>query len=173
MATFSVRISDDLATRFDAAAAVAGGRSGMLRRLIMDTALKGPADRALGGGRRDAARLMVRLGSREAAHVGRAAAGMGLRQSGWVAALVRAHLLGQPTFPRAQELTLIAIQGELRRIGVNVNQIARALNTAVMEGRVLHTELTAIDELRRELRAHMGGLREAFEGNLAGWRVEL
>ena len=61
------------------------------------------------------------------------------------------------------------MQSELRRIGVNVNQIARALNTAGMEGRVLDLELGSLEDLRREIRAHMLALREAFEGNLAYW----
>jgi hypothetical protein len=43
------------------------------------------------------------------------------------------------------------------------------MNTAVMEGRVLETELAYVDDLRRELRGHMLALREAFEGNLAYW----
>jgi hypothetical protein len=79
--------------------------------------------------------------------------------------------MGRPAFSRGGELSLIAIQGELRRIGVNVNQIARALNTAVMEGRVLDTELSSIENFRRELRDHLFALREAFEGNLAYWEV--
>jgi hypothetical protein len=116
---------------------------------------------------------MVRLGPAEAAHVDAAAATMGLRRASWVAALVRRHALGRPTFDRAQEDALLAIRAELRRIGVNVNQIARAMNTAVMEGRVLAAELAWVDDLRRELAAHMLALREAFEGNLAYWEVDL
>ncbi len=64
------------------------------------------------------------------------------------------------------------MQTELRRIGVNVNQIARALNTAVMEGKVLDLELAYLDDLRAEIRAHMLALQEAFAGNLAYWQVE-
>ena len=47
------------------------------------------------------------------------------------------------------------------------------MNTAVLEGRVLNTQLTAVDDLRRELRAHIAGLREAFEGNLTYWATSL
>ena len=97
---------------------------------------------------------------------------MGLTPNAWVAALVRNRLRGTPRFRRPEELALIALHAEVRRIGVNVNQIARALNTAVMEGRVLDTELGAVEELRRELRAHMVGLGEAFRGNLAYWAVD-
>ena len=63
-------------------------------------------------------------------------------------------------------------KAELHHIGVNVNQIARALNTAVMEGKVLDLEVAYLDALRTELRAHMFTLREAFEGNLAYWAIE-
>lgn len=170
---FSVRVPDDLAGRFDAAAAPVGGRSAMLRRLIADAAAGSAAASTSWPVRRDGARLMVRLGVAETAGVDAAAAAMGLRRAAWVAMLVRRHVRGRPGFSRPDELSLIAIQGEIRRIGVNVNQIARALNTAVMEGRVLDLELAAIDDLRRELRAHLVGLREAFEGNLGYWAVEL
>ena len=171
MATFSVRVSDELAARFDAAAGLAGGRSALLRRLIAGTA-GGPLASPVRGPR-TALRLMVRLSAEDAAGVEAEARAFGLRRSAWVAALVRRRVRGRPTFPRPDELALIAMQTELRRIGVNVNQIARAMNTAVLEGRVLAAELAYIDDLRRELRAHIGGLREAFEGNLAYWDVEL
>lgn len=171
MAMFSVRVSDELAARFDAAAATAGGRSALLRALILRAAEGAPVTPSRPPGPRSAARLMVRLGPAEAAHVEAAAAAMGLRRAGWVAALVRRHATGRPAFDRTQETAVLAIQTELRRIGVNINQIARALNTAVMEGRVLETELAWADDLRRELSSHMLALREAFEGNLAYWEV--
>ena len=69
-------------------------------------------------------------------------------------------------------VALLAVQGEVRRIGVNVNQIARALNTAVMEGKVLDLEVAYLADLQIELRAHMSALRGAFEGNLAYWAAE-
>lgn len=97
---------------------------------------------------------------------------MALTPNGWVAALIRHRLHGTPTFRPGEAVPLLAIQGEVRRIGVNVNQIARALNTAVMEGKVLDLEMTYLDALRTELRAHMLTLREAFEGNLAYWALD-
>lgn len=171
MAVLSVRVPDELATRFDAAAAPSGGRSALLHRLVRDAAAPAAASPRARPGRRDALRLMVRLAAPEAAHVTAQAAAMALPRAAWAAALVRRHASGQVRFSRAGELSLIAIQGEVRRIGVNVNQIARALNTAVLEGRVLELELADIHALRRELRAHMDALGEAFRGNLAYWEV--
>jgi hypothetical protein len=168
---FSVRVSDELAAGFDAAAGLAGGRSALLRRLIGEAAAGARPESEGARAARSAARLMVRLGPAEHAHVARQAAAMQLRRAGWVAALVRRHASGRPTFSRAEGVAVLAIQAELRRIGVNVNQIARALNTAVLEGRVLELELADLAALRRELRAHMLALREAVEGNLGYWDV--
>jgi len=168
----SVRVPDDLASRFDAAAIPGGGRSALLHRLVRDAAGATGVATSPRYARRKAMRLMVRLAPAEAAHVEREACAMAIPRAGWVAALVRHHASGRPAFPRADEIALIGTLRELRRIGVNVNQIARALNTAVMEGRVLDTELTAVDDLRRELAGHIGGLQEAFAGNLAYWAVE-
>ena len=171
MAVFSVRVPDEVAQRFDAGAQSAGGRSARLRQLIATEASAYAGRLGAASGPRSAARLMVRLAAPEARHVDAEAAAMGLRRAAWVAALVRRHAMSRPAFSRPDELSLIAVQGELRRIGVNVNQIARALNTAVMEGRVLDTELASLDDFRRELRDHIFALREAFEGNLAYWEV--
>jgi len=172
MTMFSVRVEDDLAARFDAAATRHGGRSARLRQLIAEAAsapplgLRGPA-----GALRSASRIMVRLDAADTAAVDAEAAAMGLSRASWVAGLVRRRVRGAPRFGRISEPSVIAIHGELRRIGVNINQIARALNTAVMEGRVLDLELASLDDLRAETRGHMVALREAFEGNLAYWDV--
>lgn len=170
MANLSLRVPDDLLARFDAAAGGQGGRAPTLRRL-MDQAAAGPA---APGGRLPTRplKLTVRLTAEDGDGLAREAAGMALTPNSWVAALIRHRLHGKPTFPSGETVALLAIQGEVRRIGVNVNQIARALNTAVVEGKVLDLEIDYLDALRTELRAHMYTLREAFEGNLAYWAVE-
>ncbi|HEY3949610.1 plasmid mobilization relaxosome protein MobC [Phenylobacterium sp.] len=168
---FSVRVPDDLASRFDGVAAGFGGRSARLRQLIEGAcAVAGPQVKAAPEPR-TAMRMMVRLAAPEARHVATESARLALPRAAWVAALVRRHARGVPTFSRPDELAVIAIQSELRRIGVNVNQIARALNTAVMEGRVLEAELGEVAAFRRELRDHLLAVREAFQGNLTYWDV--
>lgn len=173
MANFNVRVPDEMAVRFDAWAAAEGGRSPALRHLI-DRASTGADGQAVVAGRlsRRPAKLTVRLAEDDARGLEAAAAEMGLTPNAWVAALVRRRLQGRPTFARTDALAVIAIQAELRRIGVNVNQIARALNTAVIEGRVLDLEVAWLEDLRTELRVHMSTLREAFAGNLAYWQAD-
>jgi hypothetical protein len=118
-------------------------------------------------------KLTVRLTDDDGDGLAREAAAMGLTPNGWAAALIRHRLHGRPAYPRGEASALHAVQGDVRRIGVNVNQIARALNTAVMEGKVLDLEVAYLAALQTELRAHMSTLREAFAGNLAYWAVEL
>lgn len=171
MAVINLRLPDELADRFAEVAVLEGGRAVLLRRLIGRAVDAAPSRSSGGSQHRSAGRVTVRLTVPEFVALDREAAVMGLSRARWVAALVRRRLLGKPTFPRADALTLMAIQGELRRVGVNVNQIARALNTAVMEGRVLDSELAWARSLRAEIRDHMTGLREAFDGNMAYWET--
>ena len=173
MANFNVRVPDDLAARFDAWAGAQGGRSPALRQLIDRAAAPGgkittPSSRLAAR----PAKLTVRLTADDARGLAAAAAEAGLTPSGWAAALVRRRLSGRPTFRQTEEVALLSIQAELRRIGVNVNQIARALNTAVMEGKVLDLEIAYLDDLRAELRAHLSTLQQAFAGNLTYWEAE-
>jgi len=170
VANLSIRVPDELLARFDATAGGQGGRAPTLRRL-MDQAASGPLEPA---GRLPPRpmKLTVRLTADDGEGLVREAANMALTPSSWVAALIRHRLRGKPTFASGEAVALLAIQGEVRRIGVNVNQIARALNTAVMEGKVLDLEVAYLDALRTELRAHLFTLREAFEGNLAYWTTE-
>jgi hypothetical protein len=169
---FSVRVSDDLAQRFDAAAVLVGGRSALLRRLITTAADLVPRPGDPPRGPRNAARVMVRLAAADVAALDVEAAGRGLSRAGWVAALVRRRVHDRPGFGRTDELALIAIQAELRRIAVNIHQIARALNSAVLEDRSPELALTSFDDLRAEIREHLRGLRQALEGNLAYWEID-
>lgn len=166
MANFNVRVPDEVAARFDGWAGLHGGRSPALRHLIETACAGSTAGEPLG---RRPTKLTVRMTTDDAAALVTAAAETGLTPNAWAAASLRYRLRGCPTFARCDELALIEVQGELRRIGININQIARALNTAVMEGKVLDLELTYLDALRSELADHINGLGEAFAGNLAYW----
>jgi hypothetical protein len=170
VANLSVRVPDDLLACFDSWAASQGGRAPALRRLIGEAAREAPAS-----ARRLPLRphkLTVRLAADDARDLEWEAAKVGLTPNAWAAAVLRRRLGGKPAFPRNQALAMIAMQAELRRIGVNVNQIARALNVSVSEGRVLELELGALADLGREIRGHIQGLRAVFEGNLAYWLGE-
>jgi hypothetical protein len=167
VANLSLRIPDELLARFDLWAADKGGRASALRRLIGEAASGVSAASTRLPAR--PVKLTVRLAEEDISALKAEAGAMSLTPNGWAAALIRYRLYQKPTFRREDEVALIAIQAEYRRIGVNTNQIARALNTAVLEGRALDLEIAFLEDLRTELRAHLSTLRAAFDGASAYW----
>lgn len=169
MDRLSVRLPHDLARRFDAAAAEQGGRSRLLRQLIESTAQASLPDVSETASAPASAKLTLRLGVDDLGLLQAAAADAGLSRTQWAVALIRRRLHGRPQLTPPDAIAFIGVQRELRRIGVNVNQIARALNTAVLEGRVLDAEVIQLDAFSAEIRGHLSGLRAAFRGNLDYW----
>lgn len=167
MDRITLRLPPDLIRRFDAAAAGQGGRSRLLRRL-METAAQAPLSAAeeMPPMARPG-KLTLRLDEADLRLLEVEAAAMGLSRTQWSMALIRRRLHDRPQFSRPEALALIEVRRELRRIGVNVNQTARALNTAVMDGAVLDLEMAQLGAFRAEISAWVDALGEAFEGNLA------
>jgi hypothetical protein len=116
--------------------------------------------------------LRVRLQPTDARRVVAAAAEMDMTPSAWVKALVRRRLSRCPTFGRADFLVLTAVQGDLRRIGLTVKQIARSLDAASVEGGAPSVNPSVLKDLQQEIRHQMMALVEAFNGNLSYWEVE-
>ena len=169
MDRLTVRLPIDLIRRFDAAAAGRGGRSRLLRRLIEGAAQAALPEVAAPSVDRLDAKLSLRLTSDDIALLELEAARMGLSRTQWTVALIRRRLHERPQLSPSEAIAFIGIQRELRRIGVNVNQIARALNTAVLEGKVLDLEVAQLADFAVEIRAHLGGVHDAFKGNLDYW----
>lgn len=169
MDRITLRLSPDLSRRFDAAAAGQGGRSRLLRRLMEGAAQAPLPTPEEGPPMARSGKLTLRLGEADLRLLEVEAAAMGLSRTQWSVALIRRRLHDRPQFSRPETLALIEVRRELRRIGVNVNQIARALNTAVMDGVVLDLELAQLGAFQAEISAWVDALGEAFEGNLTYW----
>lgn len=97
------------------------------------------------------------------------AARAGLSRTQWVVALVRRRLHGRPQLSPPEAVAFIEMQRDLRRIGVNLNQIARTVNATVPGGRAPDVELARVLAFAEEVRGGLSGLRRAFEGNLDYW----
>jgi uncharacterized protein (DUF1778 family) len=172
MDRITLRLPPDLTRRFDAAAATQGGRSRLLRRL-MEAAAQAPLPAAESAPPKAATgKLTLRLPASDLAALAAEADALGLSRTQWVVALIRRRLHGRPQLSRPEAIAFIGVQRELRRIGVNLNQIARALNTAVLEGSVLDLEMAQLEAFQAEIAAHLHGLHDAFTGNLTYWAVE-
>ena len=169
MAMFAFQLPDALAAKFDAIAS--GGRSKRLRELVAE-AVGQEAPRPSTAARGPSTKLTIRLKDEDQAALDEAADADGLMRTEWALAVLRRRLHGRPKFGRREELAFYAVQEEMRRIGVNLNQITRALNTAVMPGTVLSAEIAQLEAFRDEIRAHVRGLKGAFRGNLDYWEDE-
>lgn len=169
MAMFAFQLPDALAAKFDAIAS--GGRSKRLRDLVAQAVGEGAPARP-GPTRGPSTKLTIRLKAEDQAVLDAAAKSDGLLRTEWALAVLRRRLHGRPKFGRREELAIYAVQEELRRIGVNLNQITRALNTAVMPGSVLAAEIAQLEAFRTEIRSHLQGLKGAFRGNLDYWEDE-
>lgn len=169
MDRFTVRLPPDLARRFDAAASACGGRSRLLRRLIEDSAADGYTISEQASAEPLTGKLTLRLGAADLAAVEAFAVEVGLSRTQWVVALVRRRLHARPQLSPPEAAAFIEVQRDLRRIGVNLNQIARTVNATVPGGRAPDLDLTRVIAFAAEVRGGLSGLRRAFEGNLDYW----
>jgi hypothetical protein len=172
MDRITVRLPPDLIRRFDAAAAERGGRSQLLRRLVEGAAQASLPEPVQAPSRRPSGKLTLRLADADLTLLTAEAEAAGLSRTQWSVGLIRARLHRRPQLTPVEAVALIEIRRELRRIGVNINQIARALKTAVMEGQVLDLELAQLGAFQAELGAWVEAVGDAFRGNLDYWAPE-
>lgn len=175
MALWTLRLSDDLAARFDGLAAANGGRSAALRSLIArvcrDLPSEAPsAPRRVAMGRQ---RVEVRLSAAEMAELDRMARARGMGRADWIASLVRQRLEVTTPPPLDARNAIVDAWQQLKRIGVNLNQATHALNAAGMEGSRLDVrrEAARVAEFRKEIAGEIAGLKRALAGDASYWSV--
>ena len=159
----------EVATKFKALArATQGGASAELRRLVTE-AVDGQACPPPAGAAGH--KVMVRLKGAERTAVLEAARSRATTPANWLRSLALAHLSRQPQWNDQELQALREVFAEVRRIGNNINQIARALNVAAHTGEQPpgqgEAARDAVRELSRELK-RVGGVVAA---NLQYWGV--
>ena len=93
----------------------------------------------------------------------------GMTRTGWIVALVRSRLGSPVQHSPDEHAALRAVVRELNRIGGNINQIARAANTSVLQGRAVEPDLSAIQEAKLVVDKALAQLRNALDGNADYW----
>jgi hypothetical protein len=169
-------VDDELAGRFSELARAHGGKSALLRRLVR-RALDGrdgsepslpltadPAGRAVC--------LSVRLFADEVAEVKKAAAARGVKPAQWLRAMVRVRLGAGPQYAPDELHQLRALTNQVRRIGVNLNQIARAVNEARLEGAPFSVDAEALEAAGAEAARTLAALHAMARGNVRAWEGE-
>jgi len=171
MKVFRVQVNDEVAARFDKASSRYGGREALLATLILDAAGAKPAEPPETCAAANVAFSRIALNAKDAASLTTEAAAMGLTRTAWITCLVRRRLHGALRFSRAGETALIAIHDELRRISLNLGQIARASASGVEDASASKDPAGDVGQLRNEIRRHVKALHAAFEGNLSYWEA--
>ena len=168
MALISLRVPDDVAASFSALAASEGGKSALLRRLIAD-ALNASSARIASLLVGPPQKVTVRFRESEMRQLAEVSHQRGMTRTGWIVALVRSRLGSPVQHSPDEHAALRAIVRELNRIGGNINQIARAANTSVLQGRAVEPDLSAIREAKLVVEIELAQLRNALHGNADYW----
>lgn len=166
MTSFTFLVPDADAARFDRIAEGQGGRSALLRRLVGAVLAQDEGDPVpmvpVRSGRADQ-RLEILLTAEEVSAIEALAEARGMKRSAWLTSLVRhrVHRAPEPAAPEAKMME--AIRSELRRIGVNLNQIAQATHGGGGGG------VPDLGPFQDELRAWVSAIGAARRGDLAYW----
>lgn len=164
----STWVPADVAQAFKAAArAGKGGSSAELRRLVTEAVQGEPPKAPPGAG--TGHQIGVRLKSPERAALAEAARSHGTSPANWLRALAVVHLAGKPQWNAAELDELRELFKELRRIGNNVNQIARALNVAVQSGVYPPHQGVAAQGAAEAIRDDMRRVVAMMTGNFDYW----
>ena len=166
----SAHIDRELERAFDAWARTRGGKAAALRGLIRDAVgapvpNRAPVDSGI-------ADLHVRLSEEERDAIRLASAQKGMAPSTWVRSLVRAHVLRRPQWGEAERQGFAAVLTALARIGSNVNQIARAMNVAVLKGEYSAGQGSEAREASSEVKRAIAQLAGMVGRDLDYWGVD-
>lgn len=158
-------VPTEVAEAFKAQARVSdGGASQALRRMVIEaTGEPGEGPRGVGRGRQ----IGVRFRNDERAALAQVATERGMTPSAWLRSLALVHLGRRPQWPAGELEALRGLFREVRRIGVNINQLAQRANEGAHIGRysiaaTVHAN-EATKRIAEELRK-LGRLVAADEG---------
>ena len=164
---FSTWLPSDAAARFRAwARANDEGPSAALRRFALKVATGQAPQEPLGT---PGYRVTVLLRDAERFALLEAARTRSTTPSAWLRSLAVIHLGRRPQWNDQEVHELRAIFTELRRIGSNVNQIARALNVAALSGEYPANQGQAALEAADAVRVETRRVVAAMTGNFDYW----
>lgn len=118
----------------------------------------------------DTEHLSVRLFTFLADAVRQRAADKGMSASRWKAALIQSHLMREPVLDDGEIEVLRESNNELRMIGRNLNQIARALNARPEETERIKLEV--IKALVQLIDIHQSKVRSLIQHSQKEWGIE-
>ena len=166
--SISAFIDRDAAERFEELARQTdGGISAALRRMIGDVIADNQhvVIRGVGVGRQ----IGVRFKDAERQALAAAAKARGTTPANWLRSLALVHLMRRPQWNSEELTALRELSSDIRAIGNNLNQIARALNVAVQSGVYPPHQGGAAREGGILVRHEMRRLAAIMTGNFEYW----
>jgi hypothetical protein len=161
-------VDEATADRFRAIARLRDGSvSQALTRLVGEEIGDSAAVAPKGVGR--APMVGVRFRAEERAALGAAASARGTTPANWLRSLALVHLMRRPQWNREQLNEFRAVGSEIRAIGNNLNQIARAANTAALEGHAISGSVQAVEVAVADVRTEMRRLVALMTGEFDYW----
>ncbi len=94
----------------------------------------------------------------------------GYQPTGWVVAMIRTKLTGEPHVGQPELAALTRSNQQLLALGRNLNQIAKVLNTAPQNRTAFRVEV--ITELSRVIQAHTKKVSDVLRGTVARWSLQ-
>ena len=162
-------VPTDVAARFKAhARTTEGGVSAELRRLVVQAAEGKAIPPPVGAAGH---KVMVRLREGERHALLQAARERATSPANWLRSLALAHLSGSPQWNDAELEALRNVFVELRRIGNNVNQIARALNAGLQKGEIPSGQGQAVKDAVDTIASEVKHVGELAASNRSYWGI--
>ncbi len=113
--------------------------------------------------------LSVRLSANEVAAVRTAAAARGMKPSQWLRSVVRVRLGAGTQYSGPELHELRTLTNQVRRIGVNLNQLVRAAHEARLEHAPFAVDTKVVDTARGEVERTLTALHVLARGNVRLW----
>ncbi len=148
-----------------------GGTSAALRRVVTEAVQGKPPAQPAGTGTGE--QVGVRLKKPERLALIEAARARATTPANWLRSLAIVHLARKPQWNPAELDELRELFKELRRIGNNVNQIARAMNVAEHSGVYPPHQGVAVREASDAIRDEMRRVVALMTGNFDYWGLPL
>ena len=119
---------------------------------------------------RATARMKLNVTPSELAALRTCARLKGYQPTGWVVAMIRTKLTGEPHVGQPELAALTRSNQQLLALGRNLNQIAKVLNTSPQNRTAFRVEV--ITELSRVIRAHTDKVSDVLRGTVARWSLQ-
>lgn len=174
MGQFGFRIDDDLVKAFDAYAAERGGRSKVIRGLMVEALARDgvvaptpPLKPSRVNGNWEG--ILVKLDRADYAALDQHAASLGMSRGQWIVSLVKRRLKGGRQYNPIDRKRLGTIFQDLRKIEGHLGRAGQAVREAVELGRSLEHPLALLAQFESRIARISHALHEAFLGNDRYW----